>query len=85
MARETNMAKLRQYAVVGARQRLEELRSEEAMLRQQFPELFRGGATKAAPAGKKRGRRPLTAAEKKTISERMRKYWADRKKKSERK
>ena len=61
MARDTNLARLREYALVGARARLEELRKEEATLRQDFPELFRGGATKSAPAGRKRGRRPLTA------------------------
>jgi len=80
------MAKLREYALVGARARLQELRGEEATLRQQFPELFRGSgpARPAAPA-RKGGRRPLSAAEKKAISERMRKYWADRRKKSEKK
>src|SRR5690349_18609289 len=85
VARDTNMARLREYALVGARARLEELRNEEATLRQDFPELFRGGAAKSAPEGRKRGRRALTAAEKKAISERMRKYWADRKRKSEKK
>lgn len=85
MARDTNLARLRQYALVGARARLEELRKEEVTLRQDFPELFRGGTAKQAPTGRKRGRRALTAAEKKSISERMRKYWADRKKKSEKK
>ena len=85
MARDTNLSKLRGYALVGARARLEELRKEESLLRQQFPELFGRGTTKSGPTPKRRGRRSMTAAERKAISERMRKYWADRRKKGEKK
>jgi hypothetical protein len=85
VARDTNISRLRGFALVGARARLEELRKEEAALLSDFPELFRG--PRPAPTGvrKKRGRPTMTAAQKKAVSERMKKYWADRKKKSEKK
>jgi hypothetical protein len=80
VAKELNQARLREFALVGALARLEELRKEEAQLRAQFPELFRG---RAAPARKaaKRTRKPMSAAQRKAVSERMRKYWADQRKK----
>jgi hypothetical protein len=89
VAKGSSQARLREFAVVGARARLEELRREEASLRSDFPELFRGtGAPQraASSAGKKatppRRRRSMSAAERKAVSERMRKYWADRRKKA---
>jgi hypothetical protein len=75
---------LRRLARVGAVKRLEEIRREEAALRSAFPELFRTGGSRAVAAGsRKRGRRrPMSTAEKKAVSERMKKYWADRRKAS---
>ena len=75
-----NQARLREFALVGARARLAELRKEEADLRAQFPELFRGGTAPARKAAKRR-RKPMSAAQKKAVSERMKKYWADQRKK----
>ena len=83
MARDSS--RLREFALVGARARLQELRTEEAALRSDFPELFRGTRTAPAAGSKKRGRPAMTAAQKKAVSERMKKYWADRRKKSEKK
>jgi hypothetical protein len=70
--------------------RLEQIRAEEAAIRAEFPELFgrggrRGESTTegaAAPAGRRRRRRraPMSAAGRKAVSDRMRKYWADRRK-----
>jgi hypothetical protein len=67
--------------------RLEELRQEEATIRAAFPELFRAGR-QAAPAAAengeandragRRGRYQMSAAQRKAVSERMRKYWAAR-------
>jgi hypothetical protein len=81
---------LRRLARLGASARLEELRQEEAAIRAAFPELSgrgrrRGGdgAAGAAPAGArkaKRSRRRMSAANRKAVSERMRKYWAERRK-----
>ena len=39
-----------------------------------------GSKTKKAVPAKKRGRRKMSAAQKKAVSERMRKYWASRRK-----
>jgi hypothetical protein len=71
--------------------RLEELQRESGMLRAAFPELFDGRAPgasvergkSAAPAAKatpKRRRRRMSAAARKAVSERMTKFWADRRK-----
>jgi hypothetical protein len=71
--------------------RLEELRREEAAIRAEFPDLFRGargrgrgrraGAQTEAPArAGRRRKRSMSAAERKAVSERMRKYWAERRK-----
>jgi hypothetical protein len=76
---------------MGATSRLEQIRAEEASIRAEFPELFGRGARRdagaaeaAAPAaakGRRRRQRPaMSAAQRKAVSERMRKYWADRRK-----
>jgi hypothetical protein len=57
---------------------LEELRQEETAIRAAFPDLFgrgRRAARKSAGA-----RRRMSAANRKAVSERMRKYWAERRK-----
>ena len=78
---------LRRLARLGAVARLEQLREEEAAIRSEFPELFGRGrrvsqtvGPAAAPATRRRRRKPMTAAQKKAVSERMRKYWAERRK-----
>jgi hypothetical protein len=81
-----NQEQLRRLARLGAVARLEQLRQEEAAIRAEFPELFgRGrrdnGGTTTAPAGAPRRRRAkMTAEMRKVVSERMRKYWAERRK-----
>ena len=87
--RNRPQAQLREFALIGARARLQELRQEEARLRQTFPELFGGRRSAAvrsgaadASRGRRRGRRSMSAAERKAVSERMRRYWADRRKKA---
>jgi hypothetical protein len=79
---------LREYARIGAMRRLEELRQEEAKIREAFPELFRGrrpgmNATAGNGAdirasGRKRWR--MNTAQRKAVSDRMKKYWAARRK-----
>jgi hypothetical protein len=77
---------LRRLARLGAKSRLEELRREEASIRRAFPELFRRGAAADAGAagtagGRRRRRRSRMSAEaRKAVSERMKKYWASRRK-----
>ena len=73
--------------------RIEELRQELAAIRDVFPELFRGRrpasavpgaqATAADATGRRRRRRkrsPMSTAQRRAVSERMKKYWADRRK-----
>ena len=71
---------LRELALVGAQARLQALQAEMAALLATFPELRGGRAVRAsaasAPATRGRGgrKRPMSAAEKKVVSERMKKY-----------
>lgn len=73
---------IKELATVGAQARLTEIRDEQAALLVMFPELRGGWARKAAataaPAAKTRKRKPMSAAQKKAVGERMRKYWAAR-------
>ena len=85
-----NAEQLRRLARLGAMSRLEQIRAEEAAIRAEFPELFGRGSRRdeagedAAPApsakGRRRGRSKMSPAARKAVSERMRKYWAERRK-----
>lgn len=84
---DLNRDQLQRLARLGAQARLVELRREEAAIRQAFPDLFGRGrgrrgqsAAPAAAAPARRGRRKMSAAARKAVSERMRKYWAARRK-----
>jgi hypothetical protein len=74
------------YARLGAEARAAELSAELAEIYRAFPGLRRGGrAGGAAEAGAdtgpaRRHRKPMTAAQKKAVSIRMKKYWASRRK-----
>jgi hypothetical protein len=89
-----NQDQLRRLARLGAVARLEQLRQEEAAIRAEFPELFGGagraraqkgsrrradGAVASGRTGRRR-RRSMSAEARKAVSERMRKYWAERRK-----
>jgi hypothetical protein len=92
VATELTREDIRRLARLGAARRIEELRREEAAIRAAFPDLSDDGATRRRPgrrkgaaangagAGRKRRRRKMSAAEKRAVSERMKKYWADRRK-----
>jgi hypothetical protein len=76
---------IQRLARLGARSRLEELQREEAAIRRAFPDLFgrgrgRQAAAPAAAAVGRRRRRGMSAAARKAVSVRMRKYWAERRK-----
>jgi hypothetical protein len=78
-----NQDQLRRLARLGAQARLEELRQEEAAIRSSFPDLFgRGRRAQAAngQASTARRRPAMSAAARKAVSTRMRKYWAERRK-----
>jgi uncharacterized protein (UPF0335 family) len=79
-----NQDQLRRLARLGAVARLEQLREEEAAIRAEFPELFGGrrGSGDGKNPGRKRRRKAMSAAQRKEVSERMRKYWAERRKAS---
>jgi hypothetical protein len=78
VAKKIADSQVRSFALVGARARLTALQAEMASLLATFPEL-KGARAAAAPDGRKRGRKkPMSAAEKKAVSDRMRKYWAER-------
>lgn len=84
---ELSREDLRRLARLGATARLVELRTEEAAIRQSFPELFHP-ATKPLPRAAKvpaaaapaRRRNNMSAAARKAVSDRMKKYWAARRK-----
>ncbi len=78
---------MKALARAGAEARITELQAEIAELQRAFPGT--GGARRgrkpaseaAEPAAKKRRKRPaMTAAQKKAVSDRMRKYWSERRK-----
>jgi len=86
---------LKSYARHGAKARLRELADEAKQILTIFPDLsasvdedelpitfiLRKGARKQAIAtGIRRRRRRMSAAQRKAVGERMRKYWADRRK-----
>ena len=76
---------LRRLARLGAMARLEQLRQEEAAIRGEFPELFGRGRQAQPPdgqviRGRRRRRRAMSAAARRAVSVRMRKYWAERRK-----
>ena len=84
---------LKEYARRGAEARVTELTAELETIYGAFPELRRGrgrvpatvtagaeGST--APARGRRHRKPMSAAMKKAVSIRMKKYWAERRKAS---
>jgi hypothetical protein len=76
-----------ELAKKGASHRYEELKAELAALIKAFPHLEFGSAiSPAAPKQEfdrlrmRRRRKPMSAAAKKAVSARMKKYWANRKK-----
>jgi hypothetical protein len=75
---------LRQYARDGARARAEELKAELAKIYRLFPDLrgdgTRGGRRATGSARRPRRRKVMTAAQRKAVSLRMKKYWASRRK-----
>lgn len=75
-------ADLRELARTGAEARLRALEAERAALLRMFPDLrspVRATGIKASQPRQRRGRRrPMTGAERKAVSLRMKKYWAAR-------
>ena len=90
MVSPLSKAELTRLARLGAQARLEEIEAERRAILRAFPGVSLAGArggqagpaaskADAAPKKKARKRRKMTAAEKKAVSERMKKFWAARK------
>lgn len=80
---------VKRLALIGAQTRLDALNAEIASIVRAFPELSRGRATAAtavsndAPRKGRGGRKRnwnMSDAQKRAVSERMKKYWAGRRK-----
>lgn len=75
--------RLRDLARSGAETMLKQLRAEIIAIERTFPELAipqKRKAVREALQKVRRRVRTMTAAERKAVSERMRKYWAERRK-----
>ncbi len=86
MPEELSKEQLQRLARLGARARLDELEAERLAILRAFPGLSAGAGdakpkpdTAAAP-GARRRRKKMPAAQRKAQSERMKKYWAERRK-----
>jgi len=89
MPNTLSRVEVKRLALIGAQSRLEALRAEIATIVRAFPELSRGTAAAATAVGndtprKGRGGRKrnwnMSDAQKRAVSERMKKYWAGRRK-----
>lgn len=78
----TNPLDMRHWARVGAEQRLREIEAERTAIVHAFPDLTsgdRGTRARSSSAGKQaRGGWKMSAAQKRAVSKRMKKYWAAR-------
>ena len=94
MANTLSRQEVKRLALLGAQSRLESLRAEISSILRAFPELGRGGrvnnnsaAGEEAPqrgrggrGARKRRNWAMSDAQKRAVSERMKKYWAARRK-----
>ena len=91
MANTLSRVEVKRLALIGAQSRLDALNAEISQIVRAFPELSRGGRATAASTAvsnntprKGRGGRKrnwnMSDAQKRAVSERMKKYWAGRRK-----
>lgn len=87
MARTTlqglSLEKLKDLARAGAEEPLRRLRAEIVAIERTFPELTlpqKRHAVRVAVKRAKKSTRKMSASARKAVSERMRRYWAERKK-----
>jgi hypothetical protein len=82
---------LKEYARRGAEVRLRELQAEAAEIFRAFPDLRSAGLRalsassgpgRGSEVGNGRNRKPMSAAARKAVSLRMKRYWAERRKAS---
>jgi hypothetical protein len=79
MAVNMERSELVRLARLGAEARLVELERERAEILRSFPDLKNGRTTRTAAPGPRR-RPHMSAAARKAVSIRMKKYWASRRK-----
>ena len=82
-AHRLSAERIRQLAVSGAETLMKELRAEIVALERTFPELAlpkRRRALRRTLKNAERQTRQLSAAARKAVSDRMKKYWAERRK-----
>ena len=84
-----DMTRMKEWAQLGAAQRVAEIQAELAAIKRAFPGIASrrvqtgsGGGTLVPKGGKKKRRRrpPMSAAQRKAVGIRMKKYWAARRK-----
>jgi len=83
MPNQLNTAKLRDYARAGAEAALKQLRAEIVAIERTFPELAlrkRRRAIRKSLARAESRARTMSAAARRAVSERMKRYWAERRK-----
>ena len=88
MTNQAMSSDIRRYALVGAQARLTEMAQEAEAIRRAFPELRddqgtgRDGSkddnTEASPTSRRQRSGTMSAAQRKAVGERMKKYWAAR-------
>jgi hypothetical protein len=82
--RDMDKSELVRFARVGAAARLAEIEQERQAILREFPDLRRArpdaseASAKTTTRGKRGARGGMSAAQRKEVSERMRKYWAAR-------
>jgi hypothetical protein len=72
--------RIRELALAGAAAALNKLRSEVVALERTFPELATKTGRRAVSSAARRRTRSMSAAARKAVSARMKKYWAERRK-----
>jgi hypothetical protein len=83
MAKRLSPSRIRELAVTGAEDVLRRLRAEIVALERTFPELAlpqRRRAAKQSVEKIRRRTRRMSAAARKAVSQRMKRYWAERRK-----
>jgi hypothetical protein len=78
--RGLNVARLKQWARAGAETTLRRLRAEVHAIERTFPELANPRRRRRKIARARRRTRQMSAAARKVVSQRMKKYWAQRRK-----
>jgi hypothetical protein len=79
-SRGVSAERIRELAKEGAERALGQLRAEIIALERTFPELARPAGRRAAVVAARKRTRNMSAAARKEVSRRMKKYWAERRK-----